>query len=63
MFGIVYALGLGIALIFSGTKSAIEDYQQKEKAKKEKAEGRNKYNLYTDRKGATRDLETGALRR
>lgn len=62
MFGIFYAVVMFFATIISGTKCTIEEHQQIAKAKEKKKEGNNKYNLYTDRKGATRDLDTGELR-
>ena len=62
MFGLFYALVLLLAFIISGTRNLIEDSYQVRKAKEEKRKGRNKYNLYTDRLGATRDLDTGQLR-
>lgn len=62
MFGLFYAAVTAIATTISGVKCAIEEQQQIDKAKKRKEEGKNKYNLYTDRKGATRDLATGELR-
>lgn len=62
MFGIFYALGLAIATIVSGTSSMLENKYQIDKAKKARAKGNNKYNIYTDRRGAIRDIESGQLR-
>lgn len=62
MFGLIYAIIIICAVLISGIKCAVEEQEQITKAKKRREEGNNKYNLYTDRLGHTRDLRTGQLR-
>lgn len=59
MFGIVYVLWKTTISVISGARAAIEENEAKNQGRKLRAEGKNRANIYTDRLGHTRDLDTG----
>lgn len=61
MFGIVYLIFNTIGSLFGGTHAAAENAHQIKDAKQKRLEGKNRPNVYTDRLGATRDLNTGKI--
>ena len=61
MFAIIYSALMSLGLIGHGVKGAVENQQCINKAKEKRREGNNKPNIYNDRLGATRDLDTGKL--
>lgn len=58
MFGILYLLGVGIAAGISGINGDIANAQAKDRARLRN----DPANMYIDRKGAYRDINTGAYR-
>lgn len=62
MFGLLYFLGAGTAYLVSGVKASYNNAVIKEKAIQEDAAKYVSTHTYMDRRGATRDISTNALR-
>lgn len=62
MFGLLYFLGAGTAYLVSGVKASYNNAVIKEKAIQEDAAKYVSTHTYMDRRGATRDIFTNALR-
>ncbi len=61
MFGFLYAACTAIGCAISGTKASIENQQCKDRGIEKRNRGENFTNTYTDRLGATRDIDTNKL--
>ena len=62
MFGAIWALISGVAVVTDKIKGTIKNYNSKEKAKQNKLIGKNDAGTYFDSKGKERDIETNQLR-
>ena len=58
MFGLVYALTKIAATVFTSSKAAIEEHKAIQEGYKAKEQGNNLANVYSDRLGHLRDLDT-----
>lgn len=62
MFGLLYALVVGIGNTISYGKTKIEDLDGKHRGIQRKRMGQNNENIYFDHRGRMRDINTGELR-